>query len=396
MSKGRVIEQSLQVYLEGIEMKKALKYSLAVLMGTVAISVSADEDDDYLEDKIDVIFSGIAEGAPGCSVGVIKNGKLVHQEGYGLANLELDVSLDGSHIHRVASISKQFTAMAVLLLADEGKISLLGDIREYLPELRDYGSEVTINAMLGHVAGMGDYDFIDNLDDVDAMKLRSSAGNRFRLGNEDYLTISEFYDYVKTVPLRHAPEQKWRYSNYAYFLLSMLVEKVSGESLRDYAERRIFKPLDMTNTFFSDQPTEVVKGRASGYRPIEEGGYITSMTNLFWVGDGGLHTNIEDMVKWDNYFYNPSLGNEPAKLLTQFLIPNSEIRHERFEYANGQMVIESNLGRVYAHSGGWLGTTAHYERIPEKAYSSVVFCNSEHLNAPYFASMIKTAVFSSQ
>ncbi|MBQ4845316.1 serine hydrolase domain-containing protein [Pseudoalteromonas sp. MMG005] len=373
-------------------MKKALKYSLALFMGAASLSVQADNKSDDLDDKIDAIFANIPEDGPGCSVGVIKHGELVHQDGYGLANLELNNSLDGSHVHRIASVSKQFTAMAVLLLADEGKISLSADIRQYLPKLRNYGSEVTINAMLGHVAGMGDYDFVDNLEDPDAMKLRSSAGNKFRLGNEDYLTISEFYDYVKTVPLRHEPEKKWQYSNYAYFLLSMLVEKVSGESLRDYAERRIFKPLNMTHTFFSDQPTEIVKRRASGYRPSEQGGYINSMTNLFWVGDGGLHTNVEDMAKWDRYFYNPTLGNNPTALLRQFLTPNSEIRHERFEYANGQMVVDSEFGKIYTHSGGWLGTVTNYERIPDKAYSSIVFCNSEHLDARDYASMIRKVV----
>lgn len=331
--------------------------------------------------QIDNVFADIKSTNPGCSVGVIKDGKLIHKAGYGLANMELNVPLDGSHVHRIASVSKQFTAMAVLLLAEEGKIDLNADIRKYLPELRDYKVSVTINAMLGHFSGMGDYDFVDAELDKDALKLKSTMGGEFRLGNEDYLTIQEFYDYVKTMPLRNKPNQEFSYSNYAYFLLSMLVERVSGESLREYSERRIFKPLGMSNTFFSDEPTEIVKNRASGYSKNEDGKYITSMTNLFWVGDGGLHTNVEDMAKWDAYFYSPSLGKNPQKLLAQFMHPNNDqITIEGRKYANGQFIGEKDGIEIVYHSGGWLGTITNYERIPEKKYASIVFCNDTSID----------------
>jgi CubicO group peptidase (beta-lactamase class C family) len=331
--------------------------------------------------QIDNVFADIKSTSPGCSVGVIKDGKLIHKAGYGLANMELNVPLDGSHVHRIGSVSKQFTGMAVLLLAEEGKIDLNADIRKYLPELRDYKVPVTINAMLGHFSGMGDYDFVDAELDKEAFKLKSTMGGEFRLGNEDYLTIQEFYDYVKTMPLRNKPNQKFSYSNYAYFLLSMLVERVSGESLRAYSERRIFKPLGMSNTFFSDEPTEIVKNRASGYSKNEDGKYITSMTNLFWVGDGGLHTNVEDMAKWDAYFYDPSLGKNPQKLLAQFMHPNNaEITIEGRKYANGQFIGEKDGIEIVYHSGSWLGTITNYERIPAKKYASIVFCNDTSID----------------
>ena len=343
--------------------------------------------------QIDNVFAEIKPTSPGCSVGVIHDGKLIHKAGYGLANMELNVPLDGSHVHRIASVSKQFTAMAVLLLADEGKIDLNADIRNYLPELRDYKAPVTINAMLGHFSGMGDYDFVDAELDKDALKLKSTMGGEFRLGNEDYLTIQEFYDYVKTMPLRNKPNQEFRYSNYAYFLLSMLVERVSGESLREYSERRIFKPLGMSNTFFSDEPTEIVKNRASGYSKNEDGNYITSMTNLFWVGDGGLHTNVEDMAKWDAYFYNPTLGKKPKALLAQFMHPNSaEITIEARKYANGQFIGEKDGVEVVYHSGGWLGTLTNYERMPEKKYASIVFCNDTSVDISEFVANLRKLV----
>ena len=330
--------------------------------------------------KIDELFGAIdKENAPGCNVGVVKDSKFIHKAGYGLANMEVDVSLNGDNVHRIASVSKQFTAMSVLLLAEEGKIDLEEDIRKYLPELRKYGSKVSINSMLGHISGMADYDYIVSYtgeEIKDGLNLRNVSGDYFRLGNEDYLSISEFYDLVKKVPLRNEPNIKWQYSNLAYFLLSMLVEKVSGESLREYSERKIFKPLGMNNTFFSDDPTEVVKNRASGYKKKQAGGYEIDMTNLFWVGDGGLHTTLADLLKWDGNFYTPTVGKEPEKLMKLFNKPNSNFEvYAGARYANGQVIGELGGRKAFMHQGVWLGVNTFYARIPEEKFSTMVLCN---------------------
>lgn len=298
--------------------------------------------------------------------------------------MELNVSLDGSHVHRMGSVSKQFTAMAVLLLAEEGQIELDADIRTYLPELHDYGVPITINAMLGHFAGMGDYDLIAGSYEgpvaEHSLDLRSVAGGPFRLGNEDYLTIDEFYDVVKRVPLALEPDQEFVYSNLAYFLLSMMVEEVSGESLREYAERRMFKPLGMKSTFFSDDPVEIVRARASGYKQLENGEFVTDMTNLFWVGDGGLHTNLEDMLIWDQHFYNPVLGDNPEVLMKQMSTPNSDRDARGSLYANGQFKGEIRGHAAFSHSGGWLGTSTIYTRFPTVRMSLVMMCNDADLD----------------
>ncbi|MDO6447269.1 serine hydrolase domain-containing protein [Colwellia sp. 1_MG-2023] len=345
-----------------------------------------------LEKKVDELFSVIDDNnAPGCNVGVIHNGKFVYKKGHGLANLELGASLDGNNIHRIASVSKQFTAMSVLLLADEGKINLDDDIRKHLPELKDYGSKITINSMLGHTSGMADYDYISSYseDEVEGgLNLRNSMGNPFRLGNEDYLSIDDFYDVVKKVSLRHEPNKKWQYSNLAYFLLSMLVEEVSGESLRDYANKRIFQPLEMNDTFYSDDPTEIVKNRASGYKKNDKGGYQTDMTNLFWVGDGGLHTNLDDLLKWDQHFYNPSLGKNPQQLMVLLNTPNSNFSVSGGLYANGQVVTKVDGYDAYMHGGAWLGVQTFYLRIPKKNLSTIVLCNDANQDSASYAKAI--------
>ena len=374
-----------------------VRFSILTLVAILSpLSTVAEE----FNDRVDAIFAEInVVTDPGCSVGVIAEGELIHRSGYGLANLELEVSLDGTQVHRIGSVSKQFTAFAVLLLAEEGKLDLEEDIQMYLPQLRDYGHPVSINAVLGHIAGMADYDFVSGGEDgpIDGgLNLKSVAGGPFRLGNEDYLSIDEFFDVVKQIPLRQPPNESYMYSNLGYFLLSMLVEEVSGESLRKYAERRIFEPLGMTSTFFSDDPVEIVKNRASGYRP-DDGGYVTDMTNLFWVGDGGLHTNVDDLALWDAHFYNPTLGEHPESLMAQFLTPNSVFPSAPDTlYANGQNIGRANGKVRIHHSGGWLGVTTFYARYPNEQFSTILLCNDVSLSPSRLSEEIERLYLSSR
>jgi CubicO group peptidase (beta-lactamase class C family) len=352
---------------------------------------------EFIE-KIETVFSNkFSANAPGCSVGVMKDNQLIFAKGYGLANLEHAIPLSADSVFRMASVSKQFTATAVLLLADEGLIDLQEDIRTYLPELADYGSKVTVNAMLGHFAGMGDYDMVGDSYEGKAKEanstLKSAAGGEFRLGNEDYLSIDEFYQVVKKLPLKRKPDTQMEYSNFAYFLLSMLVEEKSGMTLREYSDKNIFKPLGMKHTFFSDDANEIVKNRASGYAPLKEGGYETNMTNLFWVGDGGLHTSITELLLWDQQFYIPKLGKNPQEFLKKMLTPNSKHELGGSLYANGQFVKSMDKITKYSHSGGWLGTSTYYARIPEEKLSVVVLCNDVSQNPGKYSNQILDSYF---
>lgn len=356
------------------------KILLSTLAGLSLSHSAMAQDNDKFSSGIDAIFSSIpAQGAPGCSVGVIENGRFIHRAGYGMANLEHDLPLNADTIFRMGSVSKQFTAMSVHLMAEDGLIDLDADIRTYLPELNDYSHKVTIRAMLGHYSGMGDYDLLassyegEKLDN--AIDLRSAVGGPFRLGNEDYLTIKEFYDLVKTIKLNHVPGTTYEYSNLAYFLFSMLVEEVSGMSLREYSEKHIFAPLQMSKTLFVDDGNEILKKRASGYKKTDQGLFETDMTNLFMVGDGGLHTSVNEFIKWDQNFYSPKLGKEPEKLLEKFNTPPSDWKFEEPPYANGQNVAEIGGRKAFTHSGGWLGTSTYYIRFPDDQFSVVTLCN---------------------
>nr|WP_136252322.1 serine hydrolase domain-containing protein [Ningiella ruwaisensis] len=335
-----------------------------------------------------LIAEKLPENEPGCSVGVFEKGEILLQQGFGLANAELNVPMSANNVHRMASVSKQFVAMAVLLLADEGKINLFDDIRKYVKDLPDYQFPVTINSIIGHTAGMGDYDLIstygiENDDDKpsNSLNLKAVSGHPFRIGNEDYLSVAEFHDIVKTLPLTHQPDTKWQYSNMGYVLLAILIEEVTGKTLREFSHEKIFTPLGMKDTFFADDPNELVTNRAYGYIKNSDGEYENNMTNLFWVGDGGLHTTIADMYIWDSQFYSPVLGKEPHSLMQSFMQKNTELpvpneRDQKIFYANGQFITNSEYGQRVYHSGGWLGAMILYERYPEHEFSSIIMCSN--------------------
>ncbi|GLX76708.1 serine hydrolase [Thalassotalea insulae] len=334
-----------------------------------------------LEKEIDRIAAeSIPAYGPGCSVGIIKNQQFLFKKSYGLANIEHQVPLSSISVFRMASVSKQFTGFAVLLLAEKREINLDDDIRKHLTDLKDYGVKVTINSMLGHVSGMADYDTLKSLL---PKPLLSAAGGPFRLGDEDYLTKEEYYDVIKSLPLEHQPDTQQAYSNFAYFLLAELVAKVSGMSMREYTTKYIFEPLGMHNTFFADDMREIVPNRAEGYRTFKDNGLKRYETNIFVVGDGGLYTTLEDMLIWDNHFYTPKLGDAPNKLMAQFNTPNSQHSYENNGitfYANGQY-IEPNYT---LHNGGWMGTSTSYIRRPKEQVAFVSMCNSSSLDANVF------------
>ena len=329
-------------------------------------------DQEKLEQGVGALFAekSIDNTTPGCAVGVIEGGKWALRKSYGMANLEHNIPITNKSIFRTGSLSKQFTAAAIALLAEEGKIDLDADIHTYLPDLTEYGHKVTIRQIIHHVSGIPDYE-----DGLPALK--TADGKNLRLENQDYLTIAEFYDRVKAVPLFAPPEIVFAYSNTAYFLLSQIVQAASGQSLRDYAETNIFAKLGMHESFFNDEVNDVVKNRADGYTRNEDGSYSIFMTNLSWVGDGGVYTNLEDFLIWDQNFYHNRLGNRGADLVRQMEQPYSVSG----EYAWGQNVSTYRGLKQIAHTGSWVGFTSFYVRYPERQTSIVTFCNSNVMDA---------------
>ena len=276
---------------------------LVILISFASLSVNANMSD--LSKKIDLLFDDRSQ-KPGCAVGLVENGEYIHSKGYGLANLEHEIPIGMDTIFRIGSVSKQFTTMAIAILEEKGELSFEDEMKAHIPDLVDYGEKVTINHMIHHYSGLGDYEYMDY-----PGRFKNAVGEEFRWGNEDYLTNKEFHDLIKTLPLIRKPEKKFHYSNTGYVLLALVAENASGMSLREFAEKEIFKPLGMNNSFFNDDVNLPFKNRADAYTPIDDESdkYKINVTNLSWVGDGGVYTSLNDFIKWDENFYENKLQN---------------------------------------------------------------------------------------
>ena len=366
--------------------KRRTPISLLLVMSLLNLTLAACASDGpfgaadpwpALSRKVDAAFAPADRpDGPGCAVGVILEGRYIHKAGYGMANLEHGVPIATDSVFRVGSVSKQFTAMAVALAAEEGKLDLDADVRDFVTELPDYGRPVTLRQLIGHVGGMGGYSDLRD-------QVTNAVEGPFRFGNQDYLTTQEFLEVLTRVPLVHAPDTGFAYSNLGYFLLSQVVERATGQTLRRYAQARIFDPLGMDQSFFNDNVNGVVARRASGYKKVAEGRYEAFDTNLDWVGDGGLYTSIEDFLEWDRNFYAPRLGRDPkaiVDLTTAPVFPEAGPSDDQ-AYGFGQTIGTLEGEPMISHAGEWVAFTAYYMRFPRQAFSIVTFCNGSDLNA---------------
>jgi CubicO group peptidase (beta-lactamase class C family) len=341
--------------------------------------VGASPDPGHPVDEIFAPFDNTR--SPGCAVGVVEKGQLRLARGYGMASLDHGEPLDARSIFRTASVSKQFSAAVVLLLESEGFLSLDDDIRLHIPEMRDPGAKVTVRHLVHHTSGLRDY--------LALMSLRG-VGDDDIYHPEDVVAVL-----ARQEGLNFAPGDDYLYSNSGYFLISELVKRLTGLTLREYADRRIFSPLGMVRTHFHDDHTEVVPNRAVGYAPRDEGGFRISTTRLNLVGDGGVFTSIEDMARWEGFLMAgdggaggtsgtlpasapgvPSPTAEPPAWLPGRMLERGVLNGgEPIDYAFGiQHGSHRGLPTV-GHGGSFAGYRTHVVRFPEQALSVVVLCN---------------------
>ncbi|MEZ5331102.1 MAG: serine hydrolase domain-containing protein [Thermoanaerobaculia bacterium] len=295
---------------------------------------------------------------PGCSLGVYRDGEILYARGYGMANLEHDLANTSDTVFRIGSTSKQFTATAIALLAQEGKLDLDGDIHDIFPELPDYGAPVTIRHLLHHTSGIRDYLTLAWVADW----------------SEDY-TIEEALRLVLAQrELNFPPGSQYLYSNSNYFLMSQIVERVTGETLHAWAATHVFEPLGMEHTHFHDDHNHIVRHRADGYSPLDAGGYRIDMTILDMVGDGGIFTTVEDLARWNAHFVdNPLPGG--AGLVEEMETPGTLTDGSSTGYGFGLVVGEHRGLRMISHGGAFVGFRAAMDRFPDQHLSVAVLCN---------------------
>lgn len=352
-------------------MEQSAHLLIAVLLITsvsmTLVDVSAAESDTHalLVRKVDALFAEWNKpGSPGAAVAIVKNGLVMYQKGYGSANLEYDIPITSSTIFQVASVSKQFTAFAITVLAHEGKLSLDDDIRQYLPELPAFGVPITIRHLMHHTSGLREEVF-----------LLAMAGWRL----DDVITQAHILKLVRSQrELNFRPGEKYRYSNTGYTLLAEIVERVSGKSFRAWTATNIFEPLGMTSTLFYDDHERIVKNRAYSYQPDGQGGFKKHVLSYASAGATNLLTTVEDLAKWARNFHEARLGG-PAVIA--HMHKRGVLNHgETLDYACG-LVVDGYYGlKRVGHAGGQAGYRAYFGRFPEQDLAIIVLSNLASFN----------------
>jgi CubicO group peptidase (beta-lactamase class C family) len=324
--------------------------------------------------QIDALFARYDRaGSPGCALGVIQGGRLVYQRGYGAANLDYAIANSPEMVYYVGSVSKQFTAAAIALLAEEGRVSLDDDVRRHIPELPDYGRTMTIRHLVHHTSGLRDI-----------YTLMSLAGIRL----EDVMTNEEALALItRQRELNFLPGDDYLYSNTGYWLLGQIIERVTGETLRQYADRRIFQPLGMTDTHFHDDPRAPIRNRVVSYGGDADGGFrISYIANFDKVGAGGLYTTLADLAKWDSNFYTPQIGE--AGFLPTLHTRGALNSGDTLAYAFGINVQQRRGLDIVRHSGSLMGFRADFVRYPAERFSAIVLCNLGSIDAAALADRV--------
>jgi CubicO group peptidase (beta-lactamase class C family) len=316
--------------------------------------------------KIDSLFSQWARtSSPGCAVGIVRNDSLIFSKGYGMANLEYGVPITPATIFHMASVSKQFTAYSILLLERQGKLSLDEDIHKYLTWFPDLKEKITIRNLLNHTSGIRDQ-----------WELLAIAGTRL----DDVITQTQIIKILsKQQALNFKPGTDWSYSNSGFTLLAEIVRSVSGQTLRQFTDSAIFKPLGMKHTHFQDDYTEIVPNRSYSYNPTEKDHYADAAPNASNVGPTGLLSNIDDMSKWIVNFYDPAVGDQQViRELTDPVIVNGV---KKRNYAKG-IVADSIYGQKrYQHGGVDVGYQTFVSVFPGLKMGFIVLSNLGNVDA---------------
>lgn len=316
--------------------------------------------------KVDGIFSRYNHTTtPGCAVGATVNGDSVISAGYGMADLEHNLAITPDSIFEAGSVSKQFTAAAVLLLAQQGKLSIDDQARKYIPELTDAASTVTVRNMLNHTAGLRDW------------------GNVVGLAGWPRTTRVHTHAHVLEVvsrqrSLNYAPGSAYSYSNTGYNLAAILVSRVAGTPFATFSRETIFAPLGMTSTLWRDDFKHIVKNRAIAYSPIQNG-FEMNMPFEDVHGNGGLLTTVGDLLRWNRNFTDPKVG---GTALIEAQHQQAKLTDGRtIAYAAGLRIAQWKGRKEVSHSGATAGYRAWLGRYPEHKLSVAVLCNVTSANA---------------
>jgi CubicO group peptidase (beta-lactamase class C family) len=311
--------------------------------------------------QVDALFAAWSgPTTPGCAVAVHQDGTLAYMRTFGMADLEHGVPLASDSIFDVASISKQFTAFAIVLLANDGKLSLADDIRKYIPELPDYGRTITLSHLMHHTSGVRENGYLLNL-----------AGWR---SDDVYTEADKLWAIVRQQRTNFAPGDEVLYGNSAYDLLREVVRRASGTSLKAFAQARIFAPLGMHDTRFGDDHLALVPRRAQGYGPRDGGGWLVRRGNSDAYGPGGLLTTVPDLLKWQTNLVDGRVGGMHA--ITWMRTSGRLNDGTATTYGGGLRLRDYRGLRTVGHDGLTGGFRADTVLFPDHRLGIIVLCNT--------------------
>lgn len=343
-------------------MKKKFFYTLFL---TLLFQIVNAQLSDSLSKKVDSIFAAYNKtNSPGCALAILKDGKIIYKKGYGISNLEYNIPINPSSIFHVASLSKQFAAAAIILLSLQGKLSLNDDVRKYLPEVPDFGHTITFNHLLHHTSGLRDQWGLQHL-----------AGWR----NSDLITEKDIMEMLaREKSLNFLPGDEEVYCNTGYTLLGIAVKRISGASLREYADSVFFKPLGMTSTHFQSNHDEIVPNRTSAYEKDENGKWKISIPVFDTYGATSLFTTVEDLAKWDENFYAKKVGG--SKLIDAMLVTGVLNDNTPQTYASGLWKETYKGYQVVGHTGSDAGYRCIFIRFPDEHFSIILLANLANIS----------------
>ncbi len=315
---------------------------------------------DSLVKKVDAIFAEYDKtNSPGCALAIVKNGKILYERGYGMSNMEYNIAISPSSIFHIASISKQFTAAAIIQLSLEGKLSLNDDIRKYIPEVPDFGHPITFNNLLHHTSGLRDQ-----------WDLQAMAGWR----EDDLITEKDILDMLaRQKALNFLPGEEYLYCNTGFTLAGIAVKRITGISLRDYDDSVFFKPLGMTSTHFHSDHSEIVPNRTSAYAKDDKGKWKISIPVFDNYGATSLFTTVEDLAKWDENFYTKKIGGDA--LINLMLLTGKLNDGTAMDYASGLVIGNYKGYKTAGHGGADAGYRSNLLRFPDEHFSVIIFAN---------------------
>lgn len=342
---------------------------LTALLVVVLAAYNARASADGANAEVDKIFADLSKpGSPGCALAVLRNAQIIYEKGYGLASVELSAPITAESVFDIGSTSKQFTASSILLLEQKGKLSVNDDVRKFIPELPDYsqstGHPATILNLLNHTSGLRDYLTLLSLAGVSSDSVTT---------DDDALALI-----IRQKGLNFPASSKWSYSNTGFFLLSVIVKRASGMTLKQFAAQNIFEPLGMSHTMFRDDHTMLIPHRALAYDPGDKDSYKLNVSYYEQLGDGAVHTSVPDLAKWDENFYTGQVGGK--RFLDEIQAHGKLNDGKTLDYAKGLFIGTYRGLRTVRHGGAWGGYRAELLRFPDQHFSVACLCNLSNAN----------------